>query len=104
MDRLKIARAYAVIARFHSGITDGMTAVIAGLGRQGTHTAGEFASTASKYDWEGNNFEAILKIDIIQGSAGHVEVVATRFFGEARLKLELMSEISGSNLDDQPKI
>jgi hypothetical protein len=80
---------YAIVARFHSDITDGMTVVAAGLGVQGTHIAGlyvtspenlqEILSRAPK-DWKGINFEAVLKVNLIQGSAGHVEVMATQFW------------------------
>lgn len=80
---------YAIIARFQSGITDGMAIVVAGLGSQGTNVAGKYVSSPEQVDeilsrapknWKGFNFEALLQIDVVQGSFGHVDVVASDFW------------------------
>jgi hypothetical protein len=80
---------YAIVGRFHSDITDSMVVVAAGLGPAGTRSAGEFIcspqmlhevlSLAPK-DLKGVDFEAVLQIEVIQGNAGHVKVVATQFW------------------------
>jgi len=87
--KLPMNEDYAIVARFHSDVTDGMAVVVAGLGRQGTHTGGLYIcspdamrtilSRAPK-GWKGVNFEAVLKTNVIQGSAGHAEVIATQFW------------------------
>lgn len=82
---------YAILARFHSDINDGMAVVIAGLGPQATHSAAEYvcstkidamreiAARAPK-SWKGVNFEAVLQIDLTLGSPGHVRVVAANYW------------------------
>ena len=80
---------YAIVARFHSDITESTAVVIAGLGPPGTGSAEQYISNQEKMkelisrapkDWQGQNFEAVLKVDLIQGNAGHVDVVAARFW------------------------
>jgi hypothetical protein len=80
---------YAIVARFRSDITDDMAVVVAGLGIPGTSSAGQYAASPEKLseilakapsDWKGINFESVLQIDVVQGSAGHVEVIATHFW------------------------
>ena len=80
---------YAIVARFHSDITESTAVVIAGLGSPGTGSAEQYISNQEKMkelisrapkDWQGQNFEAVLKVDLIQGNAGHVDVVAARFW------------------------
>jgi hypothetical protein len=80
---------YAIVARFRSDITDGMVVVVAGLGSQGTNIAGKYVSSPEKVSeilsrapkgWKNFNFEAVLQIDVVQGSSGHVEVIASNFW------------------------
>lgn len=82
---------YAILARFHSDINDGMVVVIAGLGPQGTHSAGDYVCSANAdtmrdivaqapKSWGGVNFEAVLQIDLMRGNPGHVRVVATQYW------------------------
>jgi hypothetical protein len=80
---------YAIVGRFRSEITDGMVVVAAGLGPEGTSSAGEFVCapdrlhevlTLAPKGWKGSDFEAVLQIGVVQGKAGHVEVVATQFW------------------------
>jgi hypothetical protein len=80
---------YAIVARFHSDITDSMAVVVAGLGPSGTSSAGQYVSSPERLQeitsrapkgWKGVNFEAVLQVDVIQGSAGHAQVIATRFW------------------------
>lgn len=82
-------RDYAVIARFHSDVTDSMAVVVAGLGIPGTNGAGQYLSSPEKLhqllsaapkDWKGVNFEAVLKVDVVEGSPGQVQLVSSRFW------------------------
>jgi hypothetical protein len=85
----EIDKEYAIVGRFRSEITDGMVVVAAGLGPAGTNSAGEYMSspnilheilTLAPKGWKGLNFEAVLQIEVVQGNAGHVKVVATQFW------------------------
>ena len=90
-DDLELAtdKDYAVVGRFHSDLTKSMAMVIAGLGRQGTSSAEQFISAPENMKevvarapkgWQGQNFEAVLQVDLIEGNAGHVDVIAARFW------------------------
>ena len=85
----EFSKDYSIVARFHSDITDGMAVVVAGLGRPGTASAGQYVNSPEKLreilalapkGWAGNNFEAVLETDVVQGSSGHVKVIAARFW------------------------
>jgi len=80
---------YAIIARFHSDITDSAVVVTGGLGQQGTLGAEEFLSKSENLrdifsrapkDWKGFNFEAVLQVDVVQGESGPARVVAAQFW------------------------
>jgi hypothetical protein len=86
---VELGRDYAVIARFHSDITESMVVVIAGLGPEGTDGARQFMASSANLkqilsraprDWDGVNLEAVLQVDIVHGSPSHEEVVATNFW------------------------
>jgi hypothetical protein len=85
----EFSKDYAIIGRFHSDITDGMVVVVAGLGLPGTSSAGQYVDSPDKMhevfslapkDWKGGNFEAVLQVGVVQGSAGHVQVIASHFW------------------------
>jgi len=80
---------YAIVARFHSEITDSTAVVVGGLSQTGTTSASEFLSNSDDLrnlfslapkDWRGFNFEAVLQVDVIQGNPGHTRVIATQFW------------------------
>ena len=80
---------YAIIARYRNAITGSMTVVLAGLGFRGTNSAGQFISSPDKLrdllsrapkGWKGTNFEAVLQIDLVQGTSSNAEVIATNFW------------------------
>jgi hypothetical protein len=80
---------YAIIARFHSDITDGMAVVIAGLHPGATKAAGDFLFSPDERsrllalapkDWKGINFEAVLQTEIIKGSPGRSTIAAASFW------------------------
>lgn len=70
---------YALIARFRDATTGGWVVVLAGLGRNGTEAAAQFA-TSPRYmqmlrdrldqDFATHNIEAVLKIQVVDGKTG----------------------------------
>jgi hypothetical protein len=80
---------YAIIARFHSDITDGMILIVAGMGPEGTQGAAEFIRSSTRWEeifsrapenWKGLNFEAVLQVDILDGVTGHARVTDVNFW------------------------
>jgi hypothetical protein len=78
---------YALIARFRSSTTGAWVVVLAGLGRNGTEAATQFA-TSPQYmqqlrDRVGSSFgernvEAVLKVNVIDGKTGAPTILAVR--------------------------
>jgi hypothetical protein len=70
---------YALLARFRDTTTDSWVVVLAGLGRNGTEAAAQFA-TSPHYmqllrdkmgrDFSNQNIEAVLKVNVIDGKTG----------------------------------
>jgi hypothetical protein len=80
---------YAIVARFKNATTDGPVAVIAGIGSNGSQAAGEFAVSPEALDALARsaphgsldqNFEAVLKVEVVSGHTGAATVVATQFW------------------------
>jgi hypothetical protein len=77
---------YAVVARYRDATTDGWVIVLAGLGRNGTEAAAQFA-TSPHYlqllrerigsDFANRNVEAVLKVNVIEGKTGAPAILAT---------------------------
>lgn len=75
---------YALLARFRASTIDGWVVVLAGVGRNGTEAAAQFA-TSPHYmqllrDQVGSGFskrniEAILKVNVIDGKTGAPSIV-----------------------------
>lgn len=70
---------YAIVARFRDSTIDGWVVALAGLGRNGTEAAAQFASSPHYMkllrDWIGSNYanqnvEAVLKVNVIDGKSG----------------------------------
>jgi hypothetical protein len=82
------SKGYAIFGRFHSDINDNIVVVIAGLEPEGTDGAWQFMSSnklpellsQAPKGWKGTNFEAVLQMDIVNGSPSHEQVVATDFW------------------------
>jgi hypothetical protein len=80
---------YALIARFWDTVTDNWVLVLAGLGRNGTDAASQFA-TSSHYtqllrdrmggDLGNKNIEVVLKVNVIDGKTGPPTIVATHLW------------------------
>lgn len=76
---------YALIARFRDATTDGWVVVLAGLGRNGTEAAAQFA-TSSHYmqllrdqmgrDFSNQNIEVVLKVNVVDGKTGAPSIMA----------------------------
>ena len=76
---------YALIARFRDASTDGWVIVFAGLGRNGTEAAAQFA-TSPRYmqllrdqigkDFSNQNVEVVLKVNVVDGKTGAPSILA----------------------------
>jgi hypothetical protein len=76
---------YALIARFRDASTDGWVIVFAGLGRNGTEAAAQFA-TSPHYmqllrdqigkDFSKQNVEVVLKVNVVDGKTGAPSILA----------------------------
>jgi hypothetical protein len=76
---------YALVARFRDATTGSWVVVLAGLGRNGTEAAAQFA-TSPHYmqllrdsvgrDFSNLNIEALLKVHVIEGKTGAPSIVA----------------------------
>jgi hypothetical protein len=80
---------YAIIGRFYDPTTGGPVVIVAGIGSNGSQAAGEYivspeglealvrtAPHGSLYQ----NFEAVLKVEVIGGSTGAATVMASQFW------------------------
>jgi hypothetical protein len=80
---------YAIVARFHDATTDSWVVVLAGVGRNGTEAAAQFA-TSPHYmqmlrdragaDFSNRNVEAVLKVSVIDGKTGAPSVEAVHIW------------------------
>ncbi len=76
---------YALVARYRDNTTDSWVVVLAGVGRNGTEAAAEFA-TSPHYmqllgdqlgsDFSNKNIEAVLKVSVIDGRTGAPSIIA----------------------------
>lgn len=83
------AEDYAIVARFKDATTDGPVVVVAGIGSNGSQAAGEFIvspdtlqllARSAPGGTLNQNFEAVLKVEVVAGNTGAVTVVATQFW------------------------
>ena len=80
---------YALVARFRDQTTDSWVVVLAGIGRNGTEAAAQFA-TSPRYmamlreklgaDFANKNVEAVLQIHVIEGKTGAPAIVAAHIW------------------------
>jgi hypothetical protein len=80
---------YALVARFRDPTTDSWVVVLAGIGRNGTEAAAQFA-TSPRYmamlrdavgtDFSNKNIEAILKVHVIEGKTGAPAIMAVHLW------------------------
>jgi hypothetical protein len=76
---------YALVARYRDNTTDSWVVVLAGIGRNGTEAAAEFASSPRYMqllrdqlgkDFNTRNIEAVLKVSVIDGKTGAPSILA----------------------------
>jgi hypothetical protein len=76
---------YALVARYRDITTDSWVVVLAGVGRNGTEAAAEFASSPHYMqllrdqmgsDFSNKNIEAVLKVRVIDGKTGAPSILA----------------------------
>jgi hypothetical protein len=76
---------YAVVARFRDQRTDGWVVVLAGIGRNGTEAAAQFATSEHYLEllrqrfgtgFANRNLEVILKVNVIKGETGAPSIIA----------------------------
>lgn len=80
---------YALVARFWEPTVGGWVVALAGLGRNGTEAATQFA-TSPEYmrmlraragrDFDTQNIEAVLKVNVVDGKTGAPSLVAVRMW------------------------
>jgi hypothetical protein len=80
---------YAIVGRFNSATTGGPVIVVAGISSNGTEAAGEFIVSPERLSellrsappgWKNGNFEAVLKVEVVDGSTGASSIVASEFW------------------------
>jgi hypothetical protein len=76
---------YAIVARFRDATTDGWVVVLAGLGRNGTEAAAQFAASPHYLqllrdklgkDFSDRNIEVVLRVSVIDGKTGAPTILA----------------------------
>jgi hypothetical protein len=76
---------YALVARYRDTTTDSWVVVLAGIGRNGTEAAAEFASSPHYMQllrdqlgigFDARNIEAVLKVSVIDGKTGAPSILA----------------------------
>ena len=76
---------YALVARFRDPTIDGWVMVLAGLGRNGTEAAAQFATSTHYlqllsdhvgFGFANRNIEAVIKVNVIDGKTGAPSIVA----------------------------
>ncbi len=76
---------YALVARYRDTTTDSWVVALAGVGRNGTEAAAEFASSPHYMqllreqigsDFSNRNIEAVLKVSVIDGKTGAPSILA----------------------------
>lgn len=76
---------FAIVARFHDSTTDRWVVALAGVGRNGTEAAAEFATSPGYMqllrdqagtDFTNRNVEAVLKVSVIDGKTGAPSIQA----------------------------
>jgi hypothetical protein len=86
---MKQSEDYAIVARLNTTTTNGPVAVLAGIGPNGTESAGEFATSdaglaqidkVAPRDWRRKNFEIVLKVEVIGGKTGEAKIIASQFW------------------------
>ena len=85
----KLARDYAIVARYHDSMTGQPVVIAAGISEEGTEAAGELISNPADLanllekapaNWRTMNMEAVIETQVIDGHAGPPQVRAFTFW------------------------
>ena len=85
----KLARDYALIARFHDPTTGQFVVLIGGISDEGTEAAGEFLTNPAYFsavvkqaprNWQAMNMEIVLDTEVIDGRSGPPRALASEFW------------------------
>jgi hypothetical protein len=80
---------YAIVAHYNDATTGGPIIVAAGIGPNGTQAAGEFVVSSANLSQIARlaphgsieeNFEAVLRVEVVNGNTGAVTVLSTQFW------------------------
>ena len=80
---------YAIVARIFDKTINAPVFIAAGISSNGTRAAGEFSVSPHQLEeftsdaprgWQTMNFEAVLKVQVVQGHMGAVQIVAKKFW------------------------
>jgi len=80
---------YAIIAHYNDATTGGPILAVAGIGPNGTQAAGEFVVSSASLNQIARlaphgsveeNFEAVLRIEVVNGNTGAVTVLSAQFW------------------------
>lgn len=75
---------FAIVARFHSKLTDGPIVILAGISKNGTEAAAEFVSTPRYLEllnqrapnWTSKNVEMALRTQVVHGKGATPSIEA----------------------------
>jgi hypothetical protein len=85
----KLARDYAIVARYRDSLTGQPVVIAAGISEEGTEAAGELISNPTDLDallqkapanWRTMNMEAVIETQVIDGHSGPPQVRAVEFW------------------------
>jgi hypothetical protein len=85
----KLARDYAIVARYRDSLTGQPVVIAAGISEEGTEAAGELISNPTDLDallhsapanWRNMNMEAVIETQVIDGHSGPPKVRAVEFW------------------------
>jgi hypothetical protein len=85
----KLARDYAIVARYRDSLTGQPVVIAAGISEEGTEAAGELISNPADLDallrnapanWRNMNMEAVIETQVIDGHSGPPQVRAVEFW------------------------
>ena len=85
----KLARDYAIVARYRDSLTGQPIVITAGISEEGTEAAGELISNPAELDsliknapanWRNMNMEAVIETQVIDGHAGPPQLRAVEFW------------------------
>lgn len=85
----KLARDYAIVARYHDSLTGQPVVIAAGISEEGTEAAGELISNPTDLEallrnapanWRHMNMEAVIETKVIDGHSGPPQVRAVEFW------------------------